>query len=367
MDATSEEPQASLPASLEHAIPPHLIVERTQPWHKDARQPPKGASHSFWFGSDIESIVVLYIGLQFLPGTDVDVPVASTRKYLNRVHDGHYYHCETSGLDDEGYQTIVSIAYWKNTQDYRVWKAALPKDWYHEGLELDGPVGAFIEIYTPTVRDLESSYSHTIPHGWGHIADHTTKPTDLCGYLGSMRDRFPRAQSDELIAKGHPKAVNLPAGADSRGRIVAVEPHSNAVVVNSGQRWKLAEEEEREYYHSRIQPKLNIFLTPLAEGLSAGCYFQRFLVMNCPETNSCHTISYSLWHSQSHLEAYVLKKPHRELMSVAIVDYLKRQKSGGAKLELYHEAMVLEEKNQAFEYFNCHPRTGMLRAIMLKS
>ena len=33
-----------------------------------------------------------------------------------------------------------------------------------------------------------------------------------------------------------------------------------------------------------------------------------------------------------------------------------------AKLRLYHEVTVAAADEQRFEYCNCHPRTGMLRA-----
>ncbi|KAK6539223.1 hypothetical protein TWF694_009464 [Orbilia ellipsospora] len=353
--------------SLEHAIPPHLICERTRPLHKNATREPKGESYSFWFDPSVENIVILYVGLQFREGADADVPTASIRRYLSCARtgtDSGYYYCEAAGQDSENYQNVVFTAYWKDPQDYRTWKASVPEDWYHEGLSLDGPFGAFYELYTPNVRDLETSFSHTIPHGWGHIADHTTRPTDLHDYMGSMRDRFPRSQTDDLIPGGRPEAINLPAGAETRGRIITVKPHNNAVVLNSGQRWKLAVEDEQEYYLRKTKPKLDIFRSPLKESsLQAGCYFERFLFLNTPEGDSCHSFSYSLWHSQANLEAFVLRKAHQELMGVAFLDYFKRQKTGGSRFETYHEAMVLEEGNQQFEYFNCHPRTGMLLAV----
>ena len=33
-----------------------------------------------------------------------------------------------------------------------------------------------------------------------------------------------------------------------------------------------------------------------------------------------------------------------------------------AQLKLYHEVTVAAATQQYFEYFNCHPQTGMLRA-----
>jgi aldoxime dehydratase len=34
-----------------------------------------------------------------------------------------------------------------------------------------------------------------------------------------------------------------------------------------------------------------------------------------------------------------------------------------AKLHLYHEVTVAAAQEQYFEYANCHPETGMLRAL----
>ena len=32
-------------------------------------------------------------------------------------------------------------------------------------------------------------------------------------------------------------------------------------------------------------------------------------------------------------------------------------------LTLYHEVSVFDASNQYFEYINCHPKTGLLRAV----
>ncbi|MGG6495508.1 UNVERIFIED_CONTAM: phenylacetaldoxime dehydratase family protein, partial [Bacteroidetes bacterium 56_B9] len=72
------------------------------------------------------------------------------------------------------------------------------------------------------------------------------------------------------------------------------------------------------------------------------------------------TYGLSAWHSLAHLEAWVQADSHLEIFAAGTRHY---RTFPGAKLRLYHEMSVIRAVDQQFEYFNCHHKTGMLKAV----
>ena len=73
------------------------------------------------------------------------------------------------------------------------------------------------------------------------------------------------------------------------------------------------------------------------------------------------TFGMSWWKSLEALERWAQSHPTHVAIFGAAMKYLSKL-GPAAKLRLYHEVTVVAAKDQTFEYFNCHPRTGMLRA-----
>jgi aliphatic aldoxime dehydratase len=73
------------------------------------------------------------------------------------------------------------------------------------------------------------------------------------------------------------------------------------------------------------------------------------------------TYSLSAWHSLAELETWCRGGTHLRIFNAGIKHY--RTAGDRAMLRLYHEMSVIQAKDQAFEYFNCHRHTGILNAI----
>lgn len=70
----------------------------------------------------------------------------------------------------------------------------------------------------------------------------------------------------------------------------------------------------------------------------------------------------SWWKSLSALERWSESHPTHVAIFGAAMKYLTTL-GPSAKLRLYHEVTVATADEQFFEYRNCHPKTGMLRAV----
>jgi aldoxime dehydratase len=69
----------------------------------------------------------------------------------------------------------------------------------------------------------------------------------------------------------------------------------------------------------------------------------------------------SWWKCLSALEHWAQSHPtHLAIFSIAM-KYLHTM-GAEAKVRLYHEVSIASTAQQYFEYYNCHPQTGMLRA-----
>jgi aldoxime dehydratase len=340
---------------LVSAIPDHLKVERTRPLMAPADfEGPTTNSHCTYFDTTVEEFVVLYIGVQRKPGANIE-PVLETIKFHLQVAG----HVETGQwTDPQGYDTTFVIAYWRKRKDYETFAANAPVDWWYANLDPNGPIGVSFERYTPNVRDIETTYSHQKPEGWGHIADYMTEPTDTHEYWGSMVDRIARSQTEDLTPEGTPAVDGLALGHDTLGRFVRVTPHNNLCVLRSGQDWTEAKGKDLTKFTKGIQPKLEIGMNELKnEGVGKKCYFNRFITLD--EGNGMKTISYSSWHSIYDLSKWITGQTHMAIFSARKSQFGNE----GSDVALYHENMVLRSGRQEFAYFNCHKETGMLRHL----
>lgn len=178
------------------------------------------------------------------------------------------------------------------------------------------------------------------------------------GYWGSMRDRLPVSQNDTMepsgqltVVQGHPQAG---------GRVV-ISGHQNLTLIRSGEDWSRTEGEERRTWYEDIEPVLNQGMDYLRDdGLEVGCYTNRY----------CHHIDengnpqekgfgVSLWNSLAALEHWGESHATHLQIFVTFMRNVKKFK----ELTLYHEVSVFDASNQYFEYINCHPKTGLLRAV----
>jgi aldoxime dehydratase len=176
-------------------------------------------------------------------------------------------------------------------------------------------------------------------------------------YWGGMRDRIPLSQTDAMTASGAPKAD----GTDGHVRVV---PHDNLCLIRSGQDWSDTDDAERKMYLDDVEPVLREGMNFLRDdGLSCGCFANRYMMVLGPDGKPVEkSFGMSWWKSLDALERWSESHPTHVAIFGAAMKYLMKL-GPAAKLRLYHEVTVATAEEQYFEYRNCHPKTGMLRAV----
>jgi aldoxime dehydratase len=157
-----------------------------------------------------------------------------------------------------------------------------------------------------------------------------------------------------------------PAGtahAVRHGACVRVIPHDNLCLIRSGQDWGDTEASERKMYLDDVEPVLREGMDFLRdEGRAIGCYANRYMsVVASDGTATEKSYGMSWWKSLAALECWAESHPTHIAIFGAAMKYLGAM-GPAAKLKLYHEVTVAAADEQHFEYYNCHCRTGMLRA-----
>lgn len=347
---------------LEPAIPQHLRVERTRPLGAATDFVPSSTSFSSRFDPNVKTLPMVYFGVQHR-GRESEAEEA-----MARLKDGFL---ESNGpgfwdraryVDELGYVNLLLVGYWKGHEGYRQWEARRPSNWWFADADPNGPLGFFKEAYTPGIEDTETTFSHRLPEGYSHLCDHWSEPTDTHDYWGSARDRMPRSQTDPFVPSGTPIST-LKEGETSFGRYVRIIPHENLCLLRSGQDWSETEVDERSFYLERVEPILNKGMMEIRdEGRQKGCFYNRYMTVTSDDGSPIEkTYSLSAWNSIGEIEIWVRQATHLAIYHIGVKHY---QKTGhNAKLHLYHEMFVLRARDQQYEYFNCHPQTGMLKAV----
>jgi aldoxime dehydratase len=349
------------PRTLEPNIPDHLRVPRTRPLGTPPDFVPVTPNYSARFAVSVKAIPMAFFGVQSRQKS------AESERAVTALDAGFFgkdapkFRDRAEYEDEVGHFNSVMVGYWDDLSTYQNWQRAKPADWWHRGASLNGELGFFRECYTPGVEDTETTFGHTHPEGYSKIADRMSGDTDTHGYWGSARDRIPRAQTDALEPVGQPRTA-VTDDNETLGRHIVVEPHENLCLLRSGQDWSVADDAERKFYFDHVKPFLDIGMKEIRdEGRAFGCYFNRYMYLVDRNAKLEKTYSLSAWHSLAELETWCKGGTHLRIFNAGIKHY--RTAGDRAMLRLYHEMSVVRAKDQAFEYFNCHRRTGMLNAI----
>lgn len=177
------------------------------------------------------------------------------------------------------------------------------------------------------------------------------------GYWGSMRDRLPLSQTDTMDPVGE---LAVAQGSPALGGRVIITGHDNLALIRSGEDWSRTKGEERDTWFKQIQPVLLEGMNYLRdEGLEVGCYSNRYVYHMDRQGNlEERGFGYSLWRSLANLEHWAESHPTHLSIFVTFMKLAKNFQD----LTLYHEVSVFDASNQHFEYINCHPKTGVMRA-----
>lgn len=346
---------------LEPAIPEHLQVPHAREPGVDANYVPATASYSARFRPSVRTLPMIFVGVQYREASRRSEAVLEQLAAGLAMPSGPLFWDRAEFVDQLGFVNAVLAAYWDDRSAYDAWQASTPGDWWRAGVPADGDVGCFKECFTPGIEDTETTFSHPHPEGYAKIASGMSGEVREHGYWGSSRDRIPRSQTDSLTATGMPLAREAVQG--TLGRHIIVEPHDNLCLLRSGQDWSSTTGAERAFYLDQVEPVLREGMTSLRDdGLSFGCFFNRFMRVVTDDGPLEKTYSLSAWHDLSATEQWARdSRQHLAIFGRGTQHY--SQAGQQAMLSLYHEMSVIRARDQSFEYFNCHPRTGMLNAI----
>ena len=103
------------------------------------------------------------------------------------------------------------------------------------------------------------------------------------------------------------------------------------------------------------------------QGLAIGCFANRYMtVLDGDGRPTEKSYGMSWWKSLATLERWAESHPTHVRIFGAAMKYLSAL-GPAAKLRLYHEVTVARATDQFFEYLDCHPGTGMLKAVTVEA
>lgn len=353
---------------LENAIPEHLRKERRCPLNTPPNWTPPFPSYCARFPHKMNDLVLAIIGAQYPTPTLKDTAGISTLKHFMTQCPSPSrpsYWEVTSVIDKRSAFNIAITAYWSSSASFQRWESESGfKPWWESPeRETDGN-GWFLEVLRPTMDRFETVFSNPAsPEGAANMQERISGEMLEHGYWGSVRDRFPVAQDDEL--KGERIAVGEQAPTTASKRI-RVPGHKNLCVIRSGQDWSVTLPAERKLYLDTMHPVLIQGMDFLRDsGRDVGCYAMNLWDVVDGETYESdreRTFGLGYFAELKALEEWSKShQTHKNIFGGFLV-YAKTL-DNVLSLRLFHEVYVLEEGRQVFEYVGCHEETGMLNAL----
>lgn len=343
---------------MESAIPTHLRKEGTGPRRGYENFKPPYPSFTARYKKTVNTIVMAYFGVQFKADRRPDAQEAI--RALDLVLDegnSPSYRDRALYIDEAGYETIVTVAYWRDPAEFDRWFVKGREAWTGADREASG-LGHFTEIIRPAADGFETLFSSLgRPEGVGVVADEFSGEIQEHAYWGGMRDRLPRSRYDDLAASGT-------MAAEHDGPRTRVFANENLCLIRSGQDWLDTTDEERHMYLGDVEPVLREGMDFLRDdGREIGCYANRYMTVTGADGNPIpKSYGMSWWRGLADLERWAESHPTHVKIFGAAMKYLSTM-GPAAKLRLYHEVTVARSGEQFFEYLNCHPETGLLRAV----
>ncbi|HEX4407816.1 MAG TPA: phenylacetaldoxime dehydratase family protein [Xanthobacteraceae bacterium] len=305
------------------------------------------------------NVAVLFLGLQAKDAAAL--PAAGLAAFLKQSAAGAaapVYIDEACYTDLQGYTHHVAALYWLDGAQFRAWLQSPAVDEWRTRAKTTPSVGLWwepvvvdpVRMETITFKEFRRGFSGC-PHMGLNSTDHT-------GYWGAARDRIPGA-GDNLF---EPTVTSSdPQDAEIAIAYRKVQPLKNMCVIRSGVSWERCEGEQLKDYQQRIKPKLDAGMTYLRNNpRESGCFSLR--QVECVSGDGAQLPEgYSLgaFVSMGHLEAWSKDHPsHLAIYTSALAARKKYQEK--LQLHTYNEIFILDDGNPPFEYFNCHPLTGLL-------
>jgi aldoxime dehydratase len=342
---------------MESAIPEHLKSARTRHRRVPDDYVPPYPSFVARHKPTVQRVVMAYFGIQFRGTSAAAAQALAWLGSCFHTKDGPTHWDRASYVDEAGFTTVVTVAYWDDRATFDGWFPAARDGWTGDKRSFEG-VGTFIEVLCPAVDGYETLFSSLgRSEGVAVLADGMSGEVQEHAYWGGMRDRIALSQTDEMAPSGTPRATR-------DGSRIRVMPHDNLCLIRSGQDWGDTEASERKMYLDDVEPVLREGMDFLRDdGRAIGCYANRYMSVVGPDGGTTEkSYGMSWWKSLAALERWAESHPTHVRIFGAAMKYLSTL-GPAAKLRLYHEVTVARADEQFFEYRDCHPQTGMLNAV----
>lgn len=249
-------------AVLESAIPEHLRVERTIPANTPKNYQPPFPAYSARFPKDAKGLVTAIIGVQHPKPTET-----RSKEYQQLINfvekpsgkSKPKYWEAASVTDNRGFHNEVVIPYWSTKEDYDLWRSESGFAPFWDGLDAEGEVGWFLEVFLPSMDRFETVFSDNVePEGAANMRTGVSGTLQEHVYWGSMRDRLAAGQTDPLAGeKANIKsAAKLNGEPDTQERRIKVSGRKNLAMIRSGQDWSNTNAHERKLYLDTMHPVL---------------------------------------------------------------------------------------------------------------
>ncbi|PGH13412.1 hypothetical protein AJ79_03691 [Helicocarpus griseus UAMH5409] len=355
---------------LESAIPEHLLQERTKPVSTPPNFDPPFPAYSARFPKCTKDLVMAVIGAQYATAAEEDGMAMST--LLGFIKDSPVAQKKpsfwelASVTDSHGAYNIAVLAYWPDKESYREWATTSGfQTWWKMMNPAEQSHGWFLELFFPSIDRFETVFSdNEVPEGAAHMRESISGPLKEHVYWGSMRDRLPAAQKDDLTGeRGH--RAKKPTTSMLKRRI-RVPGKKNLTIIRSGQDWSNTRPEERKLYIETMHPVLVEGMDFLRDqGDEVGCYSCRLMDIIDPVSHKAdkdRSFGLAFFDDLSSLEGW--SKKHQTHLNI-FGGFLKYAKSldNNISLRLFHEVLVLKPEQQLFEYIGCHENFGMLVSL----
>jgi aldoxime dehydratase len=348
---------------MESAIPQHLRCPRTRtPRASEDYVPPYPA----WVARmkhGVKQVVMAYFGVQYRgdSGRAKALQFVASLRQDFVLPDGPGHHDLAHYVDEAGFDNLIAVAYWDAEAPFQRWLATpLVVTWWNDPARAMDEVGYFREIVFPRAEHFETLFSTPDRfEGVARLAAGLSDDIQEHGYWGSARDRLPISQTDALRTSGD---IRIQKVAEP-GRRVRVTPHENLTLIRSGQEWTETEGRERDIYLKEVEPIFREGMHFLRDdGQAEGCYANRYMYHVDEQLRPLQkSFGMSYWRSLEHLERWAESHSTHLAIFGSFMGMVQAM-NFELKLRLYHEVTVVSADEQFYEYVNCHPRTGLLRA-----
>lgn len=341
-----------------HIEYPRIVPARKPPGHQ-----PAAPRYTLRWQEPVGTMVSEYYGMQ-KAGLSWDQQLAFfERVEASLTHpDGPAAHELMRFTDEAGETNAVVVAYWLDATRHGRWSqvAAFPAWFSAPERAAAGDVGYWKETIAVPYDRHETIYS--APNyriGLARTPGSSIESMTTNGYFGAARDRIPLSAIDPLES---PLQATPPQPREiaSRGRRLRVVTPHNMTALRSGQLWVGAGAEQNEDYLQNLQPKLmrgmNYLVDHRRETGTLALRVMTNLDDHGRERAETSVLAYFL--SLGQLEDWAKShETHLDIYRHAIA--MNRKFKEKREVVTWHEVFIMPAAS-AFEYVNCHPKTGVL-------